>query len=148
MATDPWTLINRASSRDLAAIAIGSIGGIVFALGEGAIEAIQAGFALFVDPVVAVVDGAVALITSLYSGWVAIIEQGAATAVMSIAPGAQWAIGPLTNAIAIASVGAGLYVVTYLLAQPWTGNFGLGTIVDNRFISLIGETPEEEDDEN
>lgn len=141
----PWELIEKADGKTLATIAGGSIGGLIYAWGQGAIEMSQAAISVLVDPVVAMVGGTVDLVGSLYGGWVDIIEAGTRTSVQALAPGSQWAIGPFTQGVALVSVFLGLFLVAKFIAQRWSSNFVPGILVDNRIIAFLSTTPEEDE---
>lgn len=140
----PWELISEAEGKEIGGLVAAIFGGIILSLGQGAIQTIQAGFSLFIDPVIALVDGSVNLVEAIWGGWVGIIEQGMETSLLALAPDSQWAIGPFTQAVALLSLALGLYIIAMLIAQRWTSNLVPGILVDNRFVNWIATTPEEE----
>lgn len=142
----PWALIERADGKQLSVILSASVGATIYAFFQGIIEMMQTAFDLYIAPLAAMIDGVVTMVTTLYEGYSAVIEQGTTTAVQSIAPGATWAIGPFTQALSIGIVIVGIYVVARAIAAPWTSNLVPGILVDNRIVSFFGETPEEEED--
>jgi hypothetical protein len=96
-------------------------------------------------PLVALGESLAANVTALIGGYARIIEQGVETAVLSIAPGAQFAIGPLTTIIAVGTVAITSYAVAVALAQTVTSNFALGAGFDVPTPGFDG--PEEDQDE-
>lgn len=143
----PWALIAEAEGKELSVIVFGVIGSILYAFGQGVNSMINTGFALFVDPVAALIDGSVGLVNEIWGGWQDIIRQGTATTVEAFMPGSMWAVGPLTQALSILSVAASLYVLARVLSSEWTSNLVPGTIIDNRFVEFLGTSPEEEGDD-
>jgi|GEM_PF-3522396 len=142
----PWELVEEADGRELGATAIAAVISFVLAITQGVNSMINTAFDLFVDPLDAVITGSVGVVEELWGGWQAILEQGAETAVASIAPGATWAVGPFTQALSLVSVVVSLYILAKVMASPFTSNLVPGTLVDNRFVSWLSSTPEEEDE--
>lgn len=143
----PWDLIEEADGRKLGATVIAVVISYVLAIGQGVNSMINTAFDLFVDPLGAVIDGATGFVNELWGGWQDILRQGAKTAVASIEPGATWAVGPFTQALSLISVVVSLYILAKVMASPFTSNLVPGTLVDNRLISWISTTPEEEDED-
>lgn len=144
----PWTLISEAEGKDLATIAVAVVGSIIYAFGQGVNSMINAGFSLFVDPVMAMVNGVVGVMNDLYAGWRAMLRQGAETAVQALAPGSTWVIEPIAQAMAIASIAVSLYLIAQVLSSPFTSDTVFTSFVDNPIIGFLSETPEEEEDDD
>jgi len=97
-------------------------GGILAALGIAVIAFIDVWQSLFTDPISAIIDGSVGVLNGLIGGTARILIQGATTAVQSLAPGATWAIGPLTFLMAIVLMGAAMYIFAQILQVPATSD--------------------------
>lgn len=143
---DAWQLIEESRGKTLGTALLSGVLAMWYAFAQGVAGMINAGFAIFIDPLMTMISGVVALVEALYLGWVDILEAGASTAVYSLAPGSTWAVGPLTQVLAIGSVGVGIYVVARIVSSEVTGNAVFGTLVDNRFLAWLGTTPEEEEE--
>lgn len=129
-----------------------TIGGLIAALFMGfwlnvarqGINATTAIFNVFIKPVAQLATDSAGLVNSIVGGAGDIIDQGVRTSVLSIAPGATWAIGPLTAAASIAVVGVMLYVLGRVLALGVTSDAIPFTFTD---FPLIGVDETEEGEE-
>jgi len=117
-----------------------AIGGIIAALGIAAVALVDAVQALFTEPLASVAEGSAGVLNGLIGGAADILNQGAATAVQSIAPGASWAIGPLTYLLGIGVMGAAMYLFAQILQVPATSDLLPFTATD-----VPGAGAEEED---
>jgi len=96
----------------------------------GVVASVFMAFAIFIDvgqqlitkPLGRMATEIANLMGAIIGGASRIIDQAATTAVLSIAPGAKWAIGPLTYVISIAVMGAALYVLAQILESPVTSD--------------------------
>lgn len=143
----PWELIEKADGKTIGGAAVTVVVSFIYATGQGINSMVNTGFDLFVDPLGAVIDGSVGVVEELWGGWQDILRQGAKTAVTSIEPGATWAVGPFTQALSLISVVVSLYILAKVMSSPITSNLVPGTLVDNRFVSWLSTTPEEEDEQ-
>jgi len=131
--------------RSLQAIIFGAIGGTILNFTDAGNRFITALFNVLILPLVAFGQGLADNVTALIGGYAAIIGQGVETTVLSIAPGAAFAVGPLTIIISILTVGAATYTVAVVLAQAATSNFALGAVFD---VPTPGFSGPEEDTDN
>lgn len=150
--SEPSTVLEEAEGKTLGTILFAGVGGLIYAFYEGAIAALQSAWLIMIEPVQALVGvegytGAVGVVEAIWGGWVTILEQGAQTAVESLAPGSTWAVGPFTQLLAIGTVMLGAFAIARILAQPATSNIAPTLLVDNRIVTWLTGTPEEEEDD-
>lgn len=116
------------------------LGGFVVAFFFAFIAMVNAGQALFTDPLGALASGSADVVTGLVGGTARILNQAATTAVQSLAPGATWAAGPLTFLFGILLMGGAMYLFAQLMQMPATSDILPFTLSD---LPLVGA--EEED---
>lgn len=129
----------------IGAILFGGIGGIFLAFAQQIIATVRAVFNLFIVPLQTMASVVGQFLIALFGGVADIIGQGAATTIVSIAPGGAFAFGPLTFAEGIGAAALGLFVVALLISQNITSNVIPGLLVDIPFIGRFAETPEQEE---
>ncbi|MHB9286787.1 hypothetical protein ACKVMT_07075 [Halobacteriales archaeon Cl-PHB] len=118
------------------------VGGIIVTLLAGIAILVNTGRRLITDPLDSVINGVSNLMGAIIGGAGDIVRQGAETTVATIAPGATWAVGPLTYAFSIASIGVGLYVLAQIVEMRSTSNILPFTFTD---LPVIGATEEGEE---
>lgn len=129
---DPTDTINNFKDRfsGIGGAVEAGVGGVVITIFTGLALGIDTIRRLFTDPLIALIDGSSAFVFELVGGAAEIVEQGVQTTVESIAPGATWAVGPLTYAVSIIVVGVGLYVLAKILEQRATSDLIPFTFTD------------------
>ncbi|MFC7077872.1 hypothetical protein [Haloarcula halophila] len=138
-------LIARARDTDnLGTTIVGGIGGTFLAVFYSGIDLIQAIVNLLVLPLEALGTNAAANVTALVGGAARIVQQGALTTQQSILPGQAWAVGPLTFGFSIAATGAGLFIMSEILARAPTSDLIPFTFTD---VPFVGVDEEEEGSE-
>jgi len=138
-------LFNRASSADsLAEVIFTGIGAVLFAIGSAIAAGILTVADLITVPLSALATAAGELVSAIFGGAAFVIRIGAQTTGLSIAPGSMFDVGPLTLALAVASVLLALYIVNAYVSEEPTGNFVPGIPFD---IPTPGFTGPEEDDD-
>lgn len=143
MAQSALGLIQEARTMTLGSILAGGFGGVLLAWFIGGIELVQAGFNFIVSPLAAFGNQLARVVVAFVGGGARIIESGVATTVASVAPGATWAVGPLTFALQIGAAGAGLYVMALILSRPITSDTIPFSFTDLPFLGV----EEDEDDD-
>lgn len=142
MAT-PQQLIARARSfPSLGAVLAGGFGATILAVFYQGIELLQAIVGVLLFPLEALGVNAAQIVSSFVGGIADIIQQGAITTQQAIAPGASWAVGPLTFFFAILAAGAGLVAMAFVLSLSPTSDALPGTFTD---VPFIGVNENEED---
>lgn len=141
---DPMGLINSFQDRwgGLGKATEAGIGGVIVTVLGGLALGVDTVRRLFTDPLIAVINGVSGLMDAIIGGAGDIIEQGVRTTVTSIAPGATWAVGPLTYGFSIVAVGVGLYVLAQILESRATSDLIPFTFTD---WPLIGADEEGEE---
>lgn len=124
MSSSPDSYIRRASNNydTIGGIIASGIGGTFLAAYASGINVIQAIVGIMVLPLEALGINLAGVVTAFVGGGAQIIQQGAQTTVASIAPGATWAVGPLTFAFGIIAASAGLYTMAYIVSLSPTSN--------------------------
>lgn len=96
--------------------------GAILAFWVSSINFIQAIANFFLSPLGAFGDRLADVVNSFVGGGASIIEQGAVTTIQSIAPGATWAVGPLTFAFGVIAAAGGLFAMAWVLQQAPTSD--------------------------
>jgi len=144
---DGFGLIAAASDRwnSISAAAQGGIMGVIAATFALLIDVGQAIADVFIIPTSELATQGGNVVEAFTGGIAAIIRQGAVTTVASIAPGATWAVGPLSFAFSVLAAGGGLYVMAAVLSRGFTSDTIPGTFTDIPFIG-VDEEDEEADE--
>lgn len=138
---DPQTLIAIADSRwdSIGGVVGGGLAGAFLAFFVSGINLLQALFDILIQPLGALGQGAGDVVAAIVGGAADIIEQGAQTTIATIAPGAQWAVGPLTFGFGILAAGGGLVVLGWMLSLEVTSNLIPFTFTDVPFFGVDEE---------
>jgi hypothetical protein len=118
---------------------LGGIGGVIagfFIAFNAVVEAVSG---ILIEPADQLGVSIGGLVSGIVGGSARIIEQGVSTAVTSIAPGATFAIGPLTFLLSIVTFGGALYVTGQILALPFTSDTLPFTFTDIPFVGVDEE---------
>lgn len=117
------------------------VGGVIVVIFGGIALAIDAGRQLLTNPLEALAAGITDFFDVLVGGSADIIGQGVETTIMSVVPGAPWAIGPLTFVLTIGVWGIGLYVFAQIMEMRATSNIIPFSMTD---LPIIGASEEDE----
>lgn len=120
---------------------VSGVGGVISSFFLGMASIVAAIALMIYGPLNAMANGIADFMTGLVGGAADIIEQGVETTVTSIAPGATWAIGPLTFGLSILAMGAGLWALAWILGRAETSDTIPFTFTD---IPFVGVDEEEE----
>ena len=119
--------------------------GVILAVFAKVIDVGSAISDVFILPVQEIAVQGANVVGAFIGGMAGIIRQGAQTTINSLAPGASWAVGPLTYAFSIAAVAGGLYVMSLVLGMGFTSDTVPGTFTDFPFLG-VDEEDEEQDE--
>jgi hypothetical protein len=141
---DPLSIIAFAEQRweTIGGVAAGGIMGIILQFGVSITDLVGRLFDILILPLGAMGEQLGNIVTAFLGGVATIIQQGAQTTVASIAPGATWAVGPLTFAFGILAAGAGLAAMAWFLSLEVTSNIIPGSFTD---VPFFGVDEEDED---
>lgn len=132
MATTPSELLDRAQGKDLGELLRQGFGGVLLALATASISGILSIADLVIKPADAFANALAQLTIAAFGSPARIIIAGANETVRSIT--GPFGVGPLTFALGIAAVLAGLWVIGQYRQETETGNLILGLPFDVPFI--------------
>lgn len=136
-------LFDRAASADsLAEVMFTGIGAILLSVGTAIASGILTVADVFIVPVSMLTEEIGGLIGSVFGGAARIIDFGALATALSIGPGGRFNLGPLSFALAIASILLALWIVAAYRAEEATSNFFPGLPFD---VPTPGFTDSEEE---
>jgi len=115
---------------------VSGVGGVIAAVFISMVWVIEGIRSLLVDPILGLVGNVGDLTDALFGGVIRILNQTATTAVLSVAPGQTWAIGPFTWLLGVAVFGISLYMLSQILALAPTSNLVPGTFTDYPIIGV------------
>lgn len=141
---DGLSLIAFASDRfgTPSATAIAGLSGAVLAVSTLFIDFWSALASTLIVPLRAIGPLLARIQEAFLGGIAGIVGQGAASSIESLSPGSIWTIGPLGFPSAIMVAGAGLLAMAWVLAQPITSDWLIGSFTD---LPFVGTEEEDED---
>lgn len=140
-----WELFDRAKSAgSLSAVVFQGLGAILFAFGAALSSGIVTIADVIIVPLSTLINQSGRLLESIIGGAAQIIDIGALTSALSIAPGARFDVGPVTFVLAIGVVLLAMYLIVNYLSLPETGNFSIAIPFDIPTPGFLG--PEEDNE--
>lgn len=123
-ARDPLAFISLADDRwnSIGGVLGGGIMGVFLASIALTIDFFQATANVLISPLEALGINLGGIVDAFVGGAADIMRQGAETTVASLAPGATWAVGPLTFGFSVIAAGTGLFAMAWLLQQSPTSD--------------------------
>lgn len=138
--TSPSDLLDRAKGRDLESLMRQGVGGILLAFATGIISGVLSVADVVIKPVDALATALADLTIAIFGSPAQIVIAGAEETARSLT--GAWSLGPLTFAMGIAAVLAGLWVISVYRDEEDTGNLIPGLPFD---VPFVGEEEEDVD---
>jgi len=116
-------------------------GGIITTIAIGIALVVDTARQLITEPLLSLISNVGNVFNAMVGGGADIIRQGVQTSIQSIAPGAEWAVGPLTYLVGIAVMAGGMYIFAQVMEMEATSNLIPFSVTD---LPIIGAREEDE----